>query len=121
LKRDYERRIVTEKQAVINSIGERLPAEAKKAYKAYLTIQDEMATQTKQANQLLAVTQVAIDSEHGIKRDLELSYQTNNEMAKKLAMYQKTIKELNEQLTRHKDLLQQEIERGELEKSIYVS
>ena len=45
IKKEYERRLVTEKQEVLDSIEDRLPGKAKHAFKSYLRVQAEINTQ----------------------------------------------------------------------------
>ena len=117
LRKDFERRLAQEKAEVLSSIDDRLPAKAKKAHLSFMRIKAEMKLQTKQADQLLEVTKLSFDKEHEMKRELELSRSSNDEMVKRLAMYQTTIKDLTKQLEDKSQLLDVErIQSNELTK-----
>ena len=117
LRKDFERRLAQEKAEVISSIDDRLPAKAKKAHMSFLRIKAEMKLQTLQADQLLEVTRLSFDKEHEMKRELELARSGNDEMLRRLALHQTTIKELTKQLEEKSLQLEQErVQSAELAK-----
>jgi hypothetical protein len=67
----------------------------------------ELHHQSKQADQVLIYNQMTVDRDRQLRVDLELAAAAEQEMSKKLGMYQRVLKELNAKMTAAEDAQKQ--------------
>ena len=79
---------------------EKLSHKTKKTLKSNKMIKTELAYQSKQADQVLVYNQKVLDKDRELRQELELTQTTQKEMVKRLALYQRLIKQLNEKVNK---------------------
>jgi hypothetical protein len=86
------------KQKLQDEADDKLSSKTKKTLKTNKMIKTELTYQSKQADQVLVYNKKVLDKDRELRQELELTQTTQKEMVKRLALYQRLIKQLNEKV-----------------------
>jgi len=104
LRKGYEKSLAELRQEMEGKLESRIAAKTRDIHIRNNEISVELAHQSKQADQVLIYNQTTVDSDRQLRVDLELAASAETEMVKKLAMYQRMVKELNDKVIAMEDL-----------------
>jgi len=86
------------KQKLQEEADDKLSSKTKKTLKTNKLIKTELTYQSKQADQVLMYNKKVLDKDRELRQELELTQTTQKEMVRRLALYQRLIKQLNEKV-----------------------
>lgn len=86
------------KQKLQEEADDKLSSKTKKTLKTNKMIKTELTYQSKQADQVLMYNKKVLDKDRELRQELELTQTTQKEMVRRLALYQRLIKQLNERV-----------------------
>ena len=104
LKKEYDKSLRELRAEMESKLESRINAKTRDIHIRNNEITEELIHQSKQADQVLIFNKVTLDKERQMRLDLELGASAEQEMLKKLSMYQRMIKELNEKLSTLDDI-----------------
>jgi hypothetical protein len=103
LRKGYEKSLVELREEMEGKLESRVAVKTRDIHVRNNEISVELAHQCKQADQVLIYYQGTVDKDRQLRVDLELAASAETEMVKKLAMYQRMVKELNDKMTAMED------------------
>eukprot|EP01041_Mallomonas_annulata_P001149 gene1149-2222_t len=98
LRREKDHEVEVFKTQMHTKIEDKLTKKTKKTRILNTLMKKELAYQSKQAEQVAIINHQIAESDRELRQNLELAQATEGEMAKRLAMYQRLIKQLNEKI-----------------------
>jgi SMC interacting uncharacterized protein involved in chromosome segregation len=98
MRRVYEAKHESAKRELESTVDKKLSGKVRKTQVMNVLIRKELESQSKHAEKLLEINESIVDRDRDLKRDLQLARGLQEEMATKLAAYQRTVRQLNEKL-----------------------
>eukprot|EP00603_Paraphysomonas_imperforata_P003195 CAMPEP_0114426624 /NCGR_PEP_ID=MMETSP0103-20121206/7901_1 /TAXON_ID=37642 ORGANISM="Paraphysomonas imperforata, Strain PA2" /NCGR_SAMPLE_ID=MMETSP0103 /ASSEMBLY_ACC=CAM_ASM_000201 /LENGTH=466 /DNA_ID=CAMNT_0001595605 /DNA_START=78 /DNA_END=1475 /DNA_ORIENTATION=- len=93
------------KQKLQEEADDKLSSKTKKTLKTNKLIKTELTYQSKQADQVLMYNKKVLDKDRELRQELELTQTTQKEMVRRLALYQRLIKQLNEKVNSQETMI----------------
>ena len=110
LREDFALKIEQMKQQSQIDVEERLSEKTKKTFQENMEIKNELKYQSKQANEVLKMSNMITDRDRDLRNELELAHASEKEMIDRLGQYQYLIKQLSEKCGVDEQKFKEEIE-----------
>jgi hypothetical protein len=98
LGKDYEKKIETFNLSLDIRVNDEISTKTKKTLLNNSMIKKELTYQSKKADQVLEMDKMLVLKDREMRCNLEISQSMEKEMEKRLSMYQKVVKQLNDQI-----------------------
>jgi hypothetical protein len=122
LKKAYDRDLEALRVEMDNKLVSKMSNKTKDIHQRNLEMSSELSHQSKQADQVLIYNQITVDKDRQLRVDLELATSAEEEMGKKLGMYQRMIKDLNSKMESmaadHNAIIDERIQFEEIKKKL---
>lgn len=98
LGKDFEKKLENFNISLDNRVNDEISTKTKKTLLNNTMIKKELTYQSKKADQVLEMDKMLILKDREMRCNLEISQSMEKEMEKRLSMYQKVVKQLNDQI-----------------------
>eukprot|EP01036_Dinobryon_divergens_P022608 gene22608-30880_t len=98
MKRNFDMNFDAAKRELEGTVDKKLSGKVRKTQVMNVLIRKELESQSKHAEKLLELNEDIVQRDRDLKMELQLARSMQEEMATKLAAYQRTIRQLNERI-----------------------